>query len=144
MSKTILPCRRFCCARKANGRSARVKIEKDFPSKTTHSNQTSAILFPPIQPISQQSGQSIHSDIHIPWNNPTTTLSNTIDIDRLTKEYLQTINEYRFQLGFSSLELSNELTERALRRARDLSSQNHVENSHRFDLSYDNQPIGET
>lgn len=148
MTKTISPCRRFCCARKANARSAKVKSEKQSPLLTTHSNQTSAVLFPQAKPISQQSGQSIHSDIHIPWNNGTTALTNpsnnTLDLDRLTKEYLQMINEYRFQLAFPPLELSNELTDRALQRARILSSQNHVENSNQFDLIYDNQPIGET
>lgn len=151
MTKTISPCRRFCCARKANARTAKAKVENPSPHLTTHSNQTSAVLLPQTKPISQQSGQSIHSDIHIPWNNGTTALTNpsnntltNTDLDRLTKEYLQTINEYRLQLGFSPLELSNALTDRALHRARMLSSQNHVENSNQFELIYDNQPIGET
>ncbi|CAF4315830.1 unnamed protein product, partial [Adineta steineri] len=67
-----------------------------------------------------------------------------IDLDRFTKQYLETINEYRFQLGFPSLELSSELTNRALDRATQLSIQNYIENTTEFDLIHNSEPIGET
>lgn len=121
MSKTIFPCRRICCGRKAKTRLTN-KSNSNFQEEK----------------ISNNSSQLIQSDRNI------ISTYNQIDLDRLTKEYLETINEYRFHLGFSSLELSNELTNRALNRAFELSIQNYVENTNRFDLIYNNEPIGET
>ncbi|CAF1511363.1 unnamed protein product [Adineta steineri] len=71
-------------------------------------------------------------------------IQSDIDLDRLTKQYLETINEYSFQLGFPSLELSLELTNRALDRATQLSIQNYTENTSQFDLIHNSEPIGET
>ncbi len=135
MSKRILPCRRFCCRRNPNARSVNTKINNQSSIPTPDEKNYSPI------------DQLIYSDVHIPLNNETISSLiplNKIDLDRITKEYLETINEYRFHLGFSSLELSNELTNRAIHRANELSSQNHVENTNRLDLIYNNEPIGET
>lgn len=136
MSRTILPCRRFCCGRQPNARSVNTKINHQSSPDENNLSYTD---------------QLIYSDVDIPLTNKTIStsvklneISSNIDLDRLTKEYLETINEYRFHLGFSSLELSNELIDRAVQRANELSSQDHVENTNRFDLIYNNEPIGET
>ncbi|CAF4815314.1 unnamed protein product [Rotaria sp. Silwood1] len=71
-------------------------------------------------------------------------IQSDIDLNRLTKEYLETINEYRFHLGFIPLEISNELTNRALYRATQFSIQNRIENTNQSDLIHNNEPIGET
>ena len=124
MSKAGASCRRFCCRRKPNARSVNTKII-----------QPSSIPTPEEEPL-PHTDQLIYSDVDLSLGK--------VDVDRLTKEYLQAINEYRFRLGFSSLELSSELNERAIQRANELSSQDHVENTNRFDLIHNNEPIGET
>ena len=104
MSKTILPCRRFCCARKAKARTVQSKVNQQSPIKN-HSFHPK--LHQVLSPQSRKlSNQSIHSDVHIPWNNEghycvefTSSNFQTMSISIvLTKEYLQTINEYRFSI----------------------------------------------
>ncbi|UJR27705.1 hypothetical protein I4U23_008982 [Adineta vaga] len=68
-------------------------------------------------------------------------ISSDIDLDRLTEQYLERINEYRFQLGFSPLEFSDKLTNRALQRALELSRQNYIETSDRSNLMFNDEPI---
>jgi uncharacterized protein YkwD len=132
MSRTILPCRRFCCRRTTKTRSVNIKTDHQSSISTLQENNLSS------------TDQLIYSDVDISLNNETISSFNQIDFDRLAKEYLNAINEYRFHLGYSSIELSNELTKRALQRANELSSQDHIENTNRFDLIYNNEPIGET
>jgi hypothetical protein len=144
MSNISFPCHRICCGRNPNARLLNTKVSKKS------SNQ---IVLPPSledQKISNnfsQGNQLIHSDLNIENISTANQIyqpPSDIDLDGLTEEYLQTINEYRFHLGFSSLELSNELNNRALQRAAQLSIQNWIENTNRLDLMYNNEPIGET
>ncbi len=124
MSNTILPCRWICCRRNPNTR---------LINKEISSNKIELSLSSKNEKISNKFSQF----------DQLYQIQTDIDLDRLTKEYLETINEYRFHLGFSSLEISNELTNQALNRATQLSIQNYVENTNPFDLIYNNEPIGE-
>ena len=141
MSNIIFPYRR-----KSNARSIDPKTDNDSVLKKSKSDQIKGPLVSEnVNNISQsnRSIDPIKKEI-ITTSNPLSSLRNDIDLERLIKEYLETINEYRFHLGFSSLELSHELTNRAIHRATQLSVQNYVENTSQFDLIHNNEPIGET
>jgi uncharacterized protein YkwD len=140
MSNTIVACRRICCGRNPNKRSF---------NREPSPNKISSFISPEEEKISNNLSQSDRitssdENIIIPTPNNIYKIQNDIELDRLTKEYIETINEYRFHLGFSSLELSNELTTRALNQATQLSRKNHIENTNRFDLTHNNESIGET
>ncbi|CAF0977458.1 unnamed protein product [Adineta steineri] len=124
----MITCRRICCCRKSKPR----------PTTTTIINNDSSSL-----KDQKVSNNQLTNEI-LSTSNFKDKIQSDIDLDRLTKQYLETINEYRLQLGFPSLELSSELTNRALNRATKLSVQNYIENTTQFDLIYDNEPIGET
>ena len=64
--------------------------------------------------------------------------------DDIAVQYLTAINLYRFQLGLSALELSDELTNRAMQRAMELSMRDKLETSDPTILILHNEPIGET
>ncbi|CAF4119801.1 unnamed protein product [Adineta steineri] len=125
----MITCRRICYCRKP----------KSHPTTTT-----TIINNKPSSPKDKKilNNQSINEIMSA--SNVKDKIQNDIDLDRLAKQYLETINEYRFQLGFPSLELSSELTNRALDRATQLSAQNYIENTTQFDLMYNSEPIGET
>ncbi|CAF1477349.1 unnamed protein product [Adineta steineri] len=129
MSNTNTACRRICCCRKSKLR----------PTATTIINNESSSSPKDKKMSNNQSINEIMST-----SNFNDEIQSDIDLDRLTKQCLETINEYRFQLGFSSLKLSSELTNRALDRATQLSVQNYIENTTQFDLVHNNEPIGET
>jgi len=120
MSNTTLPCHWICCGRNPNTR---------LINKEISSNKIVLSLSSGNEKISNKFSQF----------DQLYKIQIDIDLDRLTKEYLETINEYRFHLGFSSLEILNELTNRATQ----LSIQNYVENTNPFDLIYNNESIGE-
>ncbi|CAF3828779.1 unnamed protein product [Adineta steineri] len=127
----MITCRRLCYCRKPKSR----------PTTTTTTiinNESSS------SPTDKKvSNNQLINEI-MSTSNAKNKIQSDIDLDHLTKQYLETINEYRFQLGFVSLELSSELTKRALDRATQLSIQNYIENNTQFDLIYNSEPIGET
>ncbi|CAF1446705.1 unnamed protein product [Adineta steineri] len=126
----MIACRRICCCRKPKPRPT---------TTTTITNNESSSSLKDKKVSKNQLINEIMST-----SNFKDKIQSDIDLDRLTKQYLETINEYRFQLGFSSLELSSELTNRALDRATQLSVQNYIENTTQFDLIHNSEPIGET
>ncbi|CAF4003919.1 unnamed protein product [Adineta steineri] len=125
----MLTCRRICCCRKSKLRPTTTTIINNESSSSPKDKKVSNN-----QLINEIMSTSNFKD----------EIQSDIDLDRLTKQYLETINEYRFQLGFPSLELSSELTNRALDRATQLSIQNYIENTTEFDLIHNSEPIGET
>ncbi|CAF1231131.1 unnamed protein product [Adineta steineri] len=125
----MITCRRLCCCRKPKSR----------PTETTIINNESSSL-PKDKKVSNN---HLMNEI-MSTSNVRDKIQSDIDLDRLTKQYLETINEYRSQLGFPSLEPSSELTNRALDRATHLSVQNYIENTTEFDLIHNSEPIGET
>ncbi|CAF0755528.1 unnamed protein product [Adineta steineri] len=130
MSNTIITCRRICCCcRKSKPRRTKTTIINNESSSSPTDKKVS-------------NNQLINEIMST--SNLKDEIQNDIDLDRLTKQYLETINEYRLQLEFLSLELSSELTRRALDRATQLSAQNYIENTTQFDLMYNSEPIGET
>ncbi|CAF2350819.1 unnamed protein product [Rotaria sp. Silwood2] len=154
MLNTILACHRIFCGRSSNIRSVNATVNNGLSSEVHNSNRIKLSLPPEDEKISKKyssSGSLIisHTNTHvtdkiISTPNQLYEIQCGIDLDRLAKEYLETINEYRCHLGFISLELSNELTHRAVYRATQLSIQDHTENTNRSDLIYNNEPIGET
>ncbi|CAF0879997.1 unnamed protein product [Adineta steineri] len=129
MSNTNTACRRICCCRKSKLR----------PTATTIINNESSSSPKDKKMSNNQSINEIMST-----SNFNDEIQSDIDLDRLTKQYLETINEYRSQLGFPSLELSSELTNRARDRATQLSIQNYIKNTTEFNLIHKSEPIGET
>ncbi|CAF4019965.1 unnamed protein product [Adineta steineri] len=130
MSNTIITCRRICCCcRKSKPRRIKTTIINNESSSSPEDQKVS-------------NNQLINEIVST--SNFENKIQSVIDLDRLTKQYLETINEYRFQIGFLSLELSSELTNRARDRATQLSVQHYIENTTEFNLIYNNEPIGET
>ncbi|CAF0754082.1 unnamed protein product [Rotaria sordida] len=154
MSNIIIACHRIFCGRNPNIHSVKTSINNGLSPKISNLNRIRLSLSPEDEKISNKYSsldQLIipHTNIHvtdkiISTQNHLYEIQSDIDLNRLAKEYLETVNEYRFHLGFISLELSNELTNRALYRATQLSIQNHIENTNRSDLIHNNEPIGET
>ncbi|CAF0784045.1 unnamed protein product [Adineta steineri] len=126
----MITCRRLCYCRKSKSRpiTTTTIINNESSSSPKDKKVSNNQLINEIMSTSKFKNK-IQSDI---------------DLDRLTKQYLETINEYRLQLGFPSLELSSELTNRALDRAIQLSVQNYIENTTQFNLIHNSEPIGET
>ncbi|CAF1311803.1 unnamed protein product [Adineta ricciae] len=87
-----------------------------------------------------------HPPTNTQFNHEITTNSHSPDkiSNDIAVQYLAAINQYRFQLGFSALELSDELTNRALQRAMELSMRDQLETSDPSILIFHNEPIGET
>ena len=135
MSNTLIACRHLCCSRKPNLRTLNTTDNKDTPSINQEKTSNN---FPLSNRISNSDTNLLSTSI------PIYQIQNDIDLDRLTKEYVEKINEYRFHLGFVSLELSNELTNRAINRATQLSRQDHIENTNLLDLIHNNEPFGKT
>ncbi|CAF4404585.1 unnamed protein product, partial [Adineta steineri] len=125
----MITCRRICCCRKPKSRPIATTIINNESSSSSKDKKVS-------------NNQLINEIMST--SNVRDKIQSDIDLDRLTKQYLETINEYRFQLGFPSLELSSELTNRAVDRATQLSIQNYIENTTQFNLIHNNEPIGET
>ena len=94
-------------------------------------NRKAKVFHPP---TNTQFNREIIANSHSPEQ-----ISNDIAV-----QYLAAINQYRFQLGFSALELSDELTDRALQRAMELSMQDQLDTSDPTTLIFHSEPIGET
>jgi hypothetical protein len=71
-------------------------------------------------------------------------VNHSIDLDRCTQEYVDTINAYRVRLKFLPLQRSDDLTRRAVDRANELAATDRIENSPPDQLLINNEPIGET
>ncbi|CAF1099574.1 unnamed protein product [Adineta steineri] len=125
----MLTYRRICCCRKSKLRSTTTRIINNESSSSPKDKKVSN---------NQLMNETMSTSN---FNNK---IQSDIDLNRLIKQYLETINEYRSQLGFPSLELSSELTNRALDRATQLSVRNYIENTTQFGLIYNSEPIGET
>lgn len=123
MSNFIFPCRRICCTRKPKARL----IDRNLLTSSFNNEKLSKY------------NQQIPSDKNV----EIVSISNDINFDRLTKEFIERINDYRLHLEFPPLQILNELTNRARIRAAELSLQNYIENTSRFNLIYNNEPIGE-
>ena len=133
----MLACRRrLCCGRKPTLRPANPP-DKEPSSQWVaeeHSSSDSRVNDPARSPV----GEATVPPVEVYREQI------DIDLDRLTMEYLDAINEYRLQLELLPLELSDELTHRALERAAQLSMQAHTDVTNRWDLLYNNEPLGET
>ncbi len=102
---------------------------------------------PPVSSFPQQEKNTVLANEHDGHDVTVAELNavqNEIDLNHLAKEYLTAINEYRFYLDLPALELSSELTTRAVMRATQLAREDRVESSSRTGLIHNNQPIGET
>ena len=145
MASKIVAFRRLCCGRnpllRLLNKKTNVQVSKQQSSTKKPNISSVNESLSPIQPtpkiVSRADTASLVSQHRYQSQQE-------INLDRLTEEYLQAINGYRFHLGLLPLELSEELTYRALNRASQLSFDNRIENANPFQLTYNDEPIGET
>lgn len=145
MASQIVAIRRLCCGRnpllRLLNKKANVQVSKQQSStekpNISRVNESLSPIHPTPKIVSRTDTASLVSQHRYQRQQE-------IDLDRLTEEYLQAINSYRFHLGLLPLELSEELTYRALNRASQLSVDNRIENTNRIQLTFNDEPIGET
>lgn len=123
-------CQRICRGRKTD--PAVIEKKKTHIERTPTPSPSKSLLNSPLSNDAIRSVTSKNSSI------------NSINLNSLADDYLTKINHYRSELGYLSLALSKELTNKALNRATILSRSNRMENTPPTDLTWNNQPIGET